>query len=545
MAAPALTRILRLGWDFALVFAWQFLRSCQRRLHRDRVFDVVLCSHLFSRAVPAKVRAKLTAVDDGTVTTRDREFINFGTTLYYAGNIRFAGGHFFNMAGAAFLVMNDLVINRTFGNPTTFENDGIFAKTGGAGAADVRIGLNNRGAVGVDAGELWLGGPGLHTGLFSVPAGTVLDFYEAGLGPVVHTLSTGVTFVGTGWVRRSEKGILSIPNNVSVRIENFELKDDESALSGLGTFSAHFFKWSGGRMIDAGITRIDPNDTMLITGGLDKELFGRSIVTFGNIDWTDTGDIDTATNARIINDGQNGQGFFNILNNQTITTIEAVPTSKIIIQNNGVLQKVGGVLPTTIRIPVENKGGTVDTGGKHVRLEGGYNQTAGTTTVGTGNLVVTGALLAAGGMVELSGGSLTASMGLQVAQGAVLSGYGSIFGDVNNAGHILVGGLTTTGTLSITGFYQQVSTGTLDMKIGGTVSGMFDVLEINGSASLAGTLNITLFGGFAPAQGDSFMVLESTGQRSGTFDATNYPPLGDGLAWLTEYNDNNVTLLVQ
>ena len=62
------------------------------------------------------------------------------------------------------------------------------------------------------------------------------------------------------------------------------------------------------------------------------------------------------------------------------------------------------------------------------------------------------------------------------------------------------------------------------MDIGGTTAGStYDQLIVNGSASLTGTLNVTLINGFTPANAQSFTVLTSTAPRTGTFAIANRP----------------------
>lgn len=64
-------------------------------------------------------------------------------------------------------------------------------------------------------------------------------------------------------------------------------------------------------------------------------------------------------------------------------------------------------------------------------------------------------------------------------------------------------------TLTIDGNFTQDAGATLQIDLGGTGIGMFDVLDVGGTASLAGTIQIGLAGGFTPAPGDLFPVLRA------------------------------------
>jgi hypothetical protein len=135
---------------------------------------------------------------------------------------------------------------------------------------------------------------------------------------------------------------------------------------------------------------------------------------------------------------------------------------------------------------------------------GGYTQTSGTTNVNGGTL-------AAGTIVDLQGG--------------ILSGTGSINGNVQNAGLIEVGGAGSAGLLTIKGDYAQTAKGNLNLELGSLDSGEFDQLQITGTANLDGTLNVTLLDSFLAREGDAFQVL-TFGSRTGTFASVNLPDLG-------------------
>ena len=103
-------------------------------------------------------------------------------------------------------------------------------------------------------------------------------------------------------------------------------------------------------------------------------------------------------------------------------------------------------------------------------------------------------------------------------------------------GTLIVGGTGTTGLLSISGNYEQTSAGTLDMEIGGNTAGIqFDKLAISGSATLAGTLNVSFINSFAPSSG-SWQIL-TFANHTGTFTITN---VGNGKS--AHYNATNVAI---
>ena len=114
-----------------------------------------------------------------------------------------------------------------------------------------------------------------------------------------------------------------------------------------------------------------------------------------------------------------------------------------------------------------------------------YTQTAGMTTVN---------------------GSLTAA--LVDIQAGILKGSDTIIGNVTiNGGTVQPG--NSPGIMNIIGDYSQSADSTLDIEILNNVlaSGGYDQLSITGTASLAGTLNVSLLPGAVISDGDTFNII--------------------------------------
>lgn len=138
--------------------------------------------------------------------------------------------------------------------------------------------------------------------------------------------------------------------------------------------------------------------------------------------------------------------------------------------------------------------------------------------------------------LELAAGSeLTVSEGLHLAANGLLTGKGTLVGQVINSGATSPG--TSTGVLAINGDYMQQATGRLSIELGGVdnsspLQAQFDQLLVFGHAALAGTLEVSLVGGFIPAIGDTFEILRATGGLT-TFDAFELPALPSNRTWST------------
>jgi uncharacterized repeat protein (TIGR01451 family) len=146
------------------------------------------------------------------------------------------------------------------------------------------------------------------------------------------------------------------------------------------------------------------------------------------------------------------------------------------------------------------------------------------------------------GATWLSGGSLTKS-GARVFNGGTLGGKGTITGTVSNIGGTVLPG-SSPGILRIVGDYTQGPTGTLNIELGGVVSGtQYDLLDVTGAASLSGTLNVSLINGFTPISGTVFRIVNFS-TRSGDFITETGMNLGGWLFLLPYYSSDHLSLIV-
>ena len=162
----------------------------------------------------------------------------------------------------------------------------------------------------------------------------------------------------------------------------------------------------------------------------------------------------------------------------------------------------------------------------------------GTIHAQTGNAAFTGGVVQDGGALMLQGGTLqgpvTVNAGDVVFQGGTLQGNltmnaGSIRGTGTVNGSVTVGNATlapgfSPGTLDITGDLNLGPLSVLNIELGGLTRGTgFDWINVQGTARLAGTLNVSQVGGFTAPAGSSFAFLNAA-NRSGDFSVVNLPP---------------------
>jgi fibronectin-binding autotransporter adhesin len=195
--------------------------------------------------------------------------------------------------------------------------------------------------------------------------------------------------------------------------------------------------------------------------------------------------------------------------------------------NTGTLTLNGNANFTTGASNFSNSGGVNVTKGSTMTVGGNniYNQTAGTTTV-DGTL--------AASAINVTGGSV---LGAGKLASNVTVGGGGTTPTIN------VGDSSKAGLLAITGAYSQLSTGTMNVSIGGTTVGTkFSQLQVSGTASLGGTLTAALVNGFAATVGQAFTVLTAS-SVTGTF-ANSTIAINGSEHFVVSYTSNSVVLTV-
>ncbi len=168
----------------------------------------------------------------------------------------------------------------------------------------------------------------------------------------------------------------------------------------------------------------------------------------------------------------------------------------------------------------------------------GHTQTGGSVTVS--NTMTLGNAASSTGTYNLQGGTLTAGIIDTMNAGTASFNFtggtlavGTFIGNLTNNGGILAPG-ASPGTTMVQGDYTQGAAGALSIELGGTGAGLFDVLAVSGTATLAGTLDAAFWNGFNAAAGDSFDIVSATNLLGG-FDTLNLATLSTGLVWNVAY----------
>lgn len=461
-----------------------------------------------------------------------RTIDNVGVATWTDGYIQSSPGMVFNnLAGATLDAQSD----DQFGHASaTFNNAGILRKSAGTGQSTILSVIDNTGTVEVQSGTLSLSRGGSSSGNFQIGSSSAVR-----LASGTMALNSGWSVTGSGELRLTS-GTLDATSDGTIE-SAFALGSSSGAiLTGDGNVTlAGPFTWTGGRLRGTGALAINGDSQW---GGSTKYI-ERTVDNAGTIDWT----------AGLI--VANSAGALNNLSGATLD-VQAPTTYS---GSSSTFNNAGSLLASsTGRITFDTtiaNTGTFDVRSGELRLNRQYTQTAGETI--------------------LNGGFITNINPLEI-EGGVLIGSGIVTGDVTNGGVTSPGLLPgEIGTIQVQGEFVQVPTvdaggpytvdegglvqldATLDQS-GGTLEieiaalGSFDQLAAGGAVTLGAPLTVSLLGGYAPAVGDSFTILENnsvtaiTGAFAGlpeaatfTVDSTQFQITYTGGA-----NNNDVVLTV-
>ncbi len=366
-------------------------------------------------------------------------------------------------------------------NGVTNKGTGMFDVD--AGTTTTLEGTNsNSGTINLSASTLSMSGDvtlnGKGTIVLSNSASNLITGATSGL-----TLTTANTIEGSGTI--SNLGITNTGTISADQSTALILLPNSAGLNNKGTLSVssgdlmQIGTSSGGALLNYSSHRLT-GGTYNVGGTLEFGASGTSITT-------DAANISLTSSAAEI------ENFAGV---NLLTDLAAISSTGSFSLSGGANFTTASTLTVDGKLTVSN-GSTLTVGNG-----GNDNQKAGTTTV-DGGLTVTGA-----GVVNVTGGTIL--------------GAGTVTGNVSVGGSgtaptISVGDNAQAGLLAITGNYTQLSTATMNGFIGGTTLGtQYSQLQVSGTATLAGTLTVTLASGFTPEVGSTFTVLTAAGIR-GTF----------------------------
>ena len=387
--------------------------------------------------------------------------------------------------------------------------------------------------------------------------------YEFQAGTISNAPSSEGSFNNSGIFKltKSSTGIMAVPfyNTGTVKLELGSL-----LLLGGGSSNGGTFNIASGKTLEFGSTyslnnntQITGTGTLLISGGfleLDGDwalptttiniVRGSGIKSSGTV--TNAGALtiqdraylyaplnNTGTIVQQVLSGSSNGFYLNnsaSINNSGVYefqagTITNAPSSEGSFNNSGIFRKTNSGTAAIVAVPFYNTG-TVEALSGTVTF---YNE----YTHNNANLI-------------LKGGNLNFSKPLTINGGKV-EGNGSINVGLTNSGLLNPRYATNTefGRLTINSNYTETNSASINIQLGGSTAGTnFDQVDINGTATFDGTLNVSLLNNFTPTLGSTFDVLTYDALNSlSNLDFTGLD-INSTLKFLPQWSSNKLTLKV-
>ncbi|MDQ4024474.1 MAG: hypothetical protein M3217_03130, partial [Actinomycetota bacterium] len=415
-------------------------------------------------------------------------------------------------------------------------------RTTSSGSATINPPLDNDGQVGAQTGELRLlagtGSGETSSGSFSAAAGATLAFDGQ------HEIGGAGSSIGGAGTAEFEGSTTSLAADAAYSPGTTSVPEGFVSLEGSGTT---------GRIVSDGIFaggRTGPG-TLTVNGAGASTLNAVTFEGGGTTEWTNP----ASTSAAI--------GTVNVHELGTVVRLGGTSTwsggawnvgggapQGGTVENQGTLNVTGNV---TAGDPGEGRMTNLSSGTLERRTSTGTAtinvplSSAGTLKASTGRLNVS-SLTQTGGVSEVAGGAILDPTGGPMAvQGGTLKGGGTVEGSVSSSGGTVAPG-ASPGMLKITGNYEQGAGGTLKSEIEGTAVGtQYDQLEVTGSATLGGTLDIVNGSGHSPTPGDTFKIVKTANPsgRNGTFSSVIGKEIASNRRYVVGYDPDGVTLGVE
>jgi RHS repeat-associated protein len=472
----------------------------------------------------------------GSIAVSNSGTVNLGGTWSSTGTISDASGAM-NLGGTFSTSRLGTLVGQGGINLTgTLTNDATLSLNNATGSVNLRGGTINGGTIATTgnaelvalyeggtlngvtlAGTLdedvaqVRGGPLNVTGGMTLSNGTI----KIGAGNVIHFIGRE-TLGGTGTFLFADSNTstqLSVDNNGALTIGASVMIHGNSGIVGT----------AGSSVTNNGTVASDGAGTISVLGVTN---YATGTLTGGTWQVSNNSILEimganvTTNAASVVIDGAGSRIYSDTANTNAFAGLAANAASGQFTIQNGANLNLG---PASLM-----NGGSLTVGAGSALTVASYTQTAGSTTL----LGTLGAATPAAG----TPGQSTVSL-----QGGTLSGAGTLNADVANAGQVMPG--PSLGILTVNGNYAQSSTGTLDTEVGGTTPGTgYSQFAVSGTATLGGTLNVTLVNGFGPSSGQVFQII-TFASASGSFATVNIPQVSGSPAFVTQSTPTSFNLV--
>ncbi len=501
--------------------------------------------------------ATLTLGDPSAADTETLDGValdNAGALTLYAGALDLDSGALVdNLAGGTFIVAGSMSIQGDGAPGEAFTNEGALVydpADSGYSPINLVFDQTGTGSTDVDAGTLALGVGGTVDGTMTVDANATMGLGGAGAFELDSTSSVqGAGTVAVAGPTVTVDGVYNISGSAFVGAPGTSMRfNSDTQIENLGSSVTVY----------APLT-LNTNQSFTIADLQVLSGYGQPMLQGGGGDLTVTSSM-TWTGGTI--------SGFSTLTISSQPTLNLSPgyggTSTldgIALDNEGAATLTGGVIGSAGGGTFNNEpganfdfnippgGACCYTGFQDINLNnyGTTNWTSGNLAYG-GNGIFNnkpGATFNAdadGGMVGDTFNNLVGATFALANDAGVGTQMALVF---NNTGTVNLGSTGAAGLLTINGNYTQTSTGSLDFDLGGTTAdSQYNQLAVSGTATLGGTVDVSVTNGSPPALGNTFQPLIFS-SSTGAFGFYNGIILGHRLILDPALNPTNLTLTVQ
>ena len=339
------------------------------------------------------------------------------------------------------------------------------------------------------------------------------------------TIHVGGTVTVAGMQARQLGGVLAIPSGSTLDMSSVgaSFSWEDGPIGGAGTLGfsgggTFLFAGTGDRVIDG--LNFAFNNLTLPDGSLTLQsgsltLSGNTVLPAGvalNLvggTLTNNGSLDVGGEFSLTGGAFGGPGSLSMSGG----SLSLPSGNSVAWTNSGALTNTGtlNLAGSTITNAIDNQG--------TINLGGGLNFTQtltnrGTLNVQSGTSTFNSGVTQQSGDVVLSGGTLQGDLTLNAGS---LRGNGTVDGTVT-LGTVNMSPGASPGKLMVTGTLVLNAASVVNIELAGTTpTSGYDWIEVGGTATLAGTLNVSQISGFSAPAGSSFSVLQfasSTGAFS-------------------------------
>ncbi len=346
-------------------------------------------------------------------------------------------------------------------------------------------------------------------GLLNLPIGAQLDMSN----PAGQLSWIGGTIAGQGSVNFSGGGTFNFAGNGDRVIDGLNFGFNNLTLpNGSLTVKSGSLTLSGSALLPDGVGLYLEGGTLNNLGTLDVAgtfgLSGGNFAGSGSLSMSGSGNMNLPSGNAV-----NWTNTGPLANTATLNL--AGTTIPNAITNTGTINMGSGL---TFAQPLTNAGVLVATAGSNVQFTNGLTQQPGSALV-------------------LSGGSVTGEITMN---GGVIKGSGTVNGNVTVGSGVLAPGFSP-GAITISGNLVMNSASVLNIELGGLTQGTeYDWINVTGSASLAGTLNVMPYNGYTPPAGSSYSFMNFAAS-SGSFTNVN---LSNVAGWVFSQQAQSLLLSV-